>query len=248
MMHTLYSFLIFVATVSALWPLPRVYEHGSTVLWLSSDIRYIYKPLKSLPYGHNWMWITSILSYQKLLSLRLNGFTTNRDSHNLQSEPLITSAFERMKYNVVSQNFKPRKFHPRNFTFEPDFTGSKIFIESIVIIKVSELELEALDQVQKSEAYTLSIKSDGTVEIKITSVQGRIQVLETFSQLFFAHSKSASEVYTPYAPLSIISDPSFEHRGLNLDISRNWISPEDVMRTIESTFICTHPMPSSRSP
>lgn len=26
----------------------------------------------------------------------------------------------------------------------------------------------------------------------------------------------------------------FEHRGLNLDISRNWISPEDVMRTIEA--------------
>ena len=33
----------------------------------------------------------------------------------------------------------------------------------------------------------------------------------------------------------IIKDtPAFEHRGLNLDISRNWIAPRDVFRTIEA--------------
>ena len=34
--------------------------------------------------------------------------------------------------------------------------------------------------------------------------------------------------------MDIKDRPEFEHRGLNLDISRNRISPEDVMRTLEA--------------
>lgn len=31
-----------------------------------------------------------------------------------------------------------------------------------------------------------------------------------------------------------MDEPTFRHRGLNLDISRNWIPPPDVMRTVEA--------------
>ena len=55
---------------------------------------------------------------------------------------------------------------------------------------------------------------------------------ETLYQAFFAHSSDPSRVYTRYAPLFIKDAPFYEHRGLNLDISRNQILPEDVMRTI----------------
>ena len=41
-------------------------------------------------------------------------------------------------------------------------------------------------------------------------------------------------IYTPYAPLTIEDRPVFEHRGLNLDISRNPITPKEVMRTIDA--------------
>ena len=42
------------------------------------------------------------------------------------------------------------------------------------------------------------------------------------------------QVLGAYAPLSILDSPDFEHRGLNLDISRDWIAPRDVLRTIEA--------------
>lgn len=138
-----------------------------------------------------------------------------------------------MKHNVINRNVIPRKFHPRNSSFEPGINESKIFIEQIILAETSEIDLSTLNQVKKSEAYALSITSDGEALIQITSPQSGIVALETFSQLFYAHSKSTLEAYTPYAPIFVVDGPIFEHRGLNLDISRNWISPEDVIRTIE---------------
>ena len=68
----------------------------------------------------------------------------------------------------------------------------------------------------------------------MTSPQGGLAALQTLTQLFFAHSDTSLGVYCPYAPLTIADFPHFEHRGLNLDISRNWIPPADVIRTIEA--------------
>jgi hexosaminidase len=68
----------------------------------------------------------------------------------------------------------------------------------------------------------------------MVSTQGGLHALETFSQLFYTHSRSVNMVYTPYAPVVIEDGPAFVHRGLNLDISRNWISPSHVRRTIEA--------------
>ena len=78
------------------------------------------------------------------------------------------------------------------------------------------------------------LEEDGSTLITIISTEGAYHALQTFSQLFFAQSKIPSGIYSHYAPVKISDSPNFEHRGLNLDISRNWIPPAKIMRTIEA--------------
>ena len=78
------------------------------------------------------------------------------------------------------------------------------------------------------------LADDGQPIIDIQSPEGGLRALDTVAPLFHTHSKSR-EIYTPFAPVSIRDAPSFQHRGLNLDISRNWIPPpQEVVRTIEA--------------
>ncbi|KAL9619156.1 MAG: hypothetical protein Q9204_008324, partial [Flavoplaca sp. TL-2023a] len=139
-----------------------------------------------------------------------------------------------MKHNVLNRVYVPRKFYPRGAQFEPVTDDTKHFIERIVIDEDPKTDLGSTERNDRSEAYTIQISKDGDTLIKIASPLGGLQALETLAQLFFAHSTQSAGSYTPYAPLSIRDSPVFEHRGLNLDISRNWISPEDVIRTIEA--------------
>ena len=153
----------------------------------------------------------------------------------MATRTLLEDAFIRMKQNIMCENIVPKKFYPRNANFEPDLDiTDHPTIESIVIKEVKELKSAIAGHALGPEAYSIKMEEDGSTVIRITSSQGGLNALQTFSQLFFAHSRSQLEIYSPYAPLSIIDTPNFSHRGLNLDISRNWIPPEDVMRTIEA--------------
>ena len=139
-----------------------------------------------------------------------------------------------MKHNVMNRSFLPRKFYPRGAEFEPATDDVKRFIEQLVIDEDSRYDFGLTSHQRKSEAYTIDVSEDGSALIKAASPLGGLHALETFAQLFFAHSSPSSASYTPYVPISIKDSPMFEHRGLNLDISRNWIPPADVMRTIEA--------------
>ncbi|KAL8861143.1 MAG: hypothetical protein Q9178_002359 [Gyalolechia marmorata] len=138
-----------------------------------------------------------------------------------------------MKHNVLSRGFVPKKFYPRGALFEPGLEDEKLYIERILIKEYSRHDVGNLERQGKSEAYTIQVSKDGHALIENASPLGALHALETFAQLFFAHSSSSGS-YTPYAPLVINDNSAFEHRGLNLDIARNWISPADVMRTIEA--------------
>ena len=140
-----------------------------------------------------------------------------------------------MKFNVLHRSFVPSKFYPSDVHFEPASHLPKRYIEQIVIEEdPRNVVMGDAERSDKSEAYTIDISEDGRAVIKIASLAGGLHALETFTQLFFAHSTPNSGSYTPYAPLSIKDRPTFGHRGLNLDISRNWVPPADVMRTIEA--------------
>ena len=91
-------------------------------------------------------------------------------------------------------------------------------------------------QPQIEESYSMDVSEDGKVIIGMYHPLGGLHALTTFRQLFYKHSDPHEHIspYTPYIPLSIKDVPKFEHRGLNLDISRNIITPSEVKRTIES--------------
>ena len=124
--------------------------------------------------------------------------------------------------------FVPWKFYPKDAIPEPH-EGKNI--RKITIL----FRLPTSLQPQQQEFYAIDISSEGEVLISIFSPLGGLHALSTFRQLFYKHSDDSHMLgtYTPYAPLSIKDWPVFEHRGLNLDISRNVITPAEVMRTLE---------------
>ena len=128
----------------------------------------------------------------------------------------------------------PYKFHPRNTDFEPDLLDPKIYIWEIVVEIRPRSDEYIQAQGSLDESYELIVTKDGNATIKTSTYQGGLHGLNTLAQLFYAHSQSEGEVYTSYAPLHIKDSPRFQHRGLNLDISRNRISPKDVMRTLDA--------------
>ncbi|KAL8904019.1 MAG: hypothetical protein Q9207_003537, partial [Kuettlingeria erythrocarpa] len=212
----------------ALWPQPKQLELGSSTIWLSPNVQLAYTPRIASSEHFAWLWAT----VQRMVASPHNA-TISHDGR-ISPGTLLQSAFGRMKHNVLRRSFVPRKFYPRGAQFEPAVEDEKLYIERLFIEEHSRNHLGNLERPEKSEAYTIEVSKDGHALIKIASPLGGLHALETFAQLFFAHSSNSSGSYTPYAPLLIRDYPTFEHRGLNLDIARNWISPADVMRTIEA--------------
>jgi hexosaminidase len=155
------------------------------------------------------------------------------------SQEILKSAFYRTLTNIFSEQFVPHKFHARNAEYEPSLDDTKNlsnFIKKIIVKEYRTVGQEKPQQSLLDEAYTLHLSEDGHITIKITSYKGGLHALASLSQLFFRHSMATATdiVYTPYAPVHIEDGPAFAHRGLNLDISRNRISPQDVMRTLDA--------------
>lgn len=135
---------------------------------------------------------------------------------------------------MFGDRFVPYKFYPRDVQFEPRWDNKAGYIKKITIEESSIESQEDGYSAISREAYSIEISADGTTIIGILSPAGGVRALDTLAQLFYALSTSAEDVYMPYAPLSVKDAPAFKHRGLNLDISRNWILPQDVLRTIRA--------------
>jgi hexosaminidase len=83
------------------------------------------------------------------------------------------------------------------------------------------------------ESYDLSLSENGHTTITANSSVGIARGLNTFTQLFY-QSSQAEGTYTNLAPVHILDAPKFEHRGLNLDVSRAWYEVKDIKRTIDA--------------
>jgi hexosaminidase len=151
----------------------------------------------------------------------------------ISSQELLQSGFDRLKAAVFTERFIPSKFHPRGAKFEPNSNITRTYIRCITIEESHQLRGHGSDVASISpEAYTLAVSADGVVLITILSPQGGLHAFSTLFQLFYAHSASPVDVYTPLAPVTITDSPAFAHRGLNLDIARNPIPPDAVLRII----------------
>jgi hexosaminidase len=127
----------------------------------------------------------------------------------------------------------PWKFHPRNSNFEPSTTG-KQFIKHITLALNTTDSPNVFKPLagEVDESYSLTINPSGDVNINAASSIGLVRGLTSFTQLFYKHSKGG--VYTPSAPVTIQDAPKFVHRGINMDVSRNWFYVSDIKRMIDA--------------
>ena len=158
------------------------------------------------------------------------------DGTSSVDETILETAVARVKQSIFVAQFTPWKFHPRGSLFEPPTDAYKASIKSILIQQnTSAHSWQPVSLTNDiDESYTLSLLENGDVTITTISYHGALHALETLSQLFYKHSISTAGIYTSLAPVEISDYPSFQHRGLNLDISRNIFSPADVIRTIDA--------------
>ena len=199
------------------WPIPQFYEHGESILWLSPDVHSVFHTVRSRHATTPWFE-----------DLRQGG-----DASATQKYPsdVLQVAFERFKSKVFSDCFVPYKFYPRQAHFEPDLeSDGKVVIDEVVF---EETTLTDEHSTVSREAYVIDASEIGTLLIGFAATESAICALATLAQLFYGHSTSIKHCYTPFAPFKVRDKPAFQHRGLNLDISRNWIPPCDVKRTIE---------------
>lgn len=55
-MRLLFRLCVWTSTANALWPAPHRFLHGSSVVWLSSDVRMEYEPLRASMPLLQWLW------------------------------------------------------------------------------------------------------------------------------------------------------------------------------------------------
>ncbi|OCK80135.1 glycoside hydrolase family 20 protein [Lepidopterella palustris CBS 459.81] len=206
---------------SAIWPIPSSYTSGNTILWIGSDVKVLYN-------GGNEV---GSITYQIEPQLCSNNVTTG--SHI--TSQIVQFAIQKTYSTIFEKNFVPWKFHPRNSAFEP--SNEKEKQKFITSIKLDQLAADP-PNIQRplagdvDESYTLSLTEAGEATITANSSIGLVRGLTTFTQLFFKHSKAG--VYTTLAPVQISDSPKFPHRGLNMDVSRNYFPVKDIKRTIDA--------------
>ena len=240
-MRILLSIALFAFSTLAIWPIPTTYEHGETVLWLSEDVSF------------DWTGADNArsLTMQRMDSQKLNMYSNEhvvaRDDHSYYKrqkhassaineapsrEDMINYAISSAKHTIFNKNFIPWKFHPRNWE-EPDPTkATYISTVSIVLLQDDPDDIAKPLAESVDESYALSLTASAKVTIEANSSIGIVRGLTTFTQLFYQHSHGGA--YTTLAPVTIFDTPKFAHRGINLDVARNYFSVRDIKRTIDA--------------
>ncbi|OAX81449.1 hypothetical protein ACJ72_04209 [Emergomyces africanus] len=232
------SLLPFVSFSLGLWPQPQVFKHGSTTVWLAASAEFSYQHngtdnlAEATDYFSTYVDLVEVLDFFQTPWLRKN---KSADKPIPGVARMVQKAIKRAGKEICGTKFVPWKFHPRNSSFEPPLDGSYAVIRHVIIRQNStgQARAETRDYIHEDESYQIEVSATGEATISTNSAIGTMRALQTFSQLFYAHSLGPG-VYTPYAPLFISDAPKWVHRGLNLDIARNAYTPADVKRTIDA--------------
>jgi hexosaminidase len=204
---------LLLAPANALWPVPKKLSTGSEVLYIDQNVQVTYngEPL-SFASGY-----------------------TSAPGPKFSSKDVVQGGLSRAFDAIFEKNFVPWRLHKPNADFEPASNATKKVIKSIKIDQVKKDHPKNFRPVDNTvnESYTLKVTSSGEVEITSRSYIGSLRALETLTQLFYQHS-SGSVWYTTQAPVSIEDEPEYPHRGILLDVSRNWYEVDDIKRTIDA--------------
>lgn len=188
-------------------------------------------------------------------------YRQNPPKAEISTEATIGATVERMRADLVHGSFVPWKFYPKDGVVEPPFSASLPTIRILRFV-LSDMRPHP-SVAYSLDTYAIRFLEAADVQINFLHADGALHGLTTFTQLFYRHSHINSEgahhrhlhasegsqnlegeqrelsatqdasIYAPHAPLYVLDYPTFQHRGLNLDISSNALTPADVMKTIE---------------
>jgi len=149
------------------------------------------------------------------------------------SSKKVRDAWARTHDALFKNNIVPWKFHPKGSNFEPS-PGSGTKITKIVVTQTGE-DLAKPDYQDMKEAYNLYIPAScGTIFIDAESSLGILHAFSTLGQLFYAPTKKSGSAVWGKGPVKINDKPKFPHRGLNLDVSRQWYPKETILKTLDA--------------
>ncbi|KAI1802482.1 glycoside hydrolase family 20 protein [Daldinia bambusicola] len=138
--------------------------------------------------------------------------------------------------NILDNNFVPWKLYPRMALekTEPSLWQHKTYITRLEIVQTKKDTAKTFKPLagEVDESYELTLNANGKAKITAVSSTGVLRALETFSQLFFQHSKGP--IYTKLAPVKVCDAPEYDHRGILMDVSRDWLPLETIYRTIDA--------------
>jgi len=234
-LHFLSLFLL-ASQVFAIWPVPKSFTYGSSVLWIAPGVKVAYngQTVCNIP-----LLSFDLSNTEKALGQTFLTAAGSGGNGSFTSQSVIQSAVSRTLQVLFTQSLLPWKLFPRNqlSEYEPAANLRKTYI-SCIEIKYTGVDTSSTFRPlagDVDESYELTITIDGIATITGASPNGVIYGLESFTQLFYQHSSGISTgLYTAMAPVHISDSPKFPHRGLNMDLSRNWYPVPEILRTIDA--------------
>lgn len=242
-----------IGSALALWPIPKSYEHGDTVLWISKNVTFYwyeaagarnvdYHPdqapflfasnsnTDTVPQNH----ARDDLSFHRRYTAPFEDHNHARDTTGVSGDDVIDHAIRSAWNTIFKEGFYPWKFHPRNWK-EPSQGKRARQVDHVDIRLIASDSTDVAKALagDVDESYSLKLTENGVATVTANSSIGIARGLTTFTQLFFQHSDE-KRFYTPLAPVTIQDAPQFEHRGINLDVSRNFIPIPDIKRQINA--------------
>lgn len=236
--------------VSAIWPAPQSISTGKTALWLTKSIEVTYN-------GASVRWRSSspeapsrrgdeedeTLAWTETEQLLLQlPYTYDTVPDDINSRDIVKGAVARTLKAIFEESLVPWKLRPAHklSEYEPSLASrdeDKGVVKALRLVQTGEDGTATFKPLagEVDESYRLTLTEDGEATLTAPSAVGILRGLETFAQLFYRHSARGSpQIYTPYAPVSITDRPKFAHRGVLLDLARNWYPVDDILRTIDA--------------
>ncbi|TGJ86242.1 hypothetical protein E0Z10_g2540 [Xylaria hypoxylon] len=210
----LLSLLLASTPVLAIWPAPSSISTGESTLWIGSGLSVTYNG-KILPWT----------------------FGYEPKGSKFSSSEIVKGGVARAMKSIVQTNFVPWMLYNRMEleTTEPSLLKYKTYITHLDITQSGTDTSKTFKPLagEVDESYTLNVDKSGKASIKAVSSTGVLRALESFSQLFFQHSKGPF-FYTKSAPVSITDKPEYDHRGVLFDVSRSFFPVDSILRTIDA--------------
>lgn len=240
--------LLCLTNVSAIWPQPVEMSTGSQVSWLDPGIKAYLRCngeevelfSRSLGFGGNPLlnMMNGVLEFTQALFDTFPFYSRNKtldgDTSFSELSILQTAAREAIT-SIQSSRFVPWKLHKRKSSFEPDAEAPRHHLSVLQIQQSTCPSQRAFHPpafLAGDESYEIII-DHMTALIKSNCTAGSLRGLQTFTQLYYAHSTFTGS-YIPNTPVRIVDYPKWRHRGLSIDIARNVFYPKDLLRTIDA--------------